>query len=691
MRVLDPLFAPRSVLILGVSTAPGNFGAYIAGNLMRYRYGGEIYLFGRKPGMLYGHRIHTSFDTLPDGIETAVILTPAEVVPELLDRCGRKGIRYAIIESGGFRELSEKGASLEERLMEIAERHNIRFIGPNCLGVIVPRSGFAPTFVPLPGPYREGPVAVAAQSGGVGMAYLYLLASEHVGISRFASMGNKLSLDEADYIRAFAADPDTKVISLYLESIGRGRELFEAIRTCPKPVLVQKSNRTPLGHKIAVSHTAALAQDDAVLDAAIKQAGGIRVPTTRDMIAHIKAALMPPMRGRRVALISRSGGHAVIAADAAADAGLELPEFPSDFLSAISGSYTTSVIRRGNPLDLGDLFDFEMYASIMERAAALDTVDAVVFIHEYFSEFGAEDSRRLVPKAHEVSERYQKPVALILFADEAEIAKVKELYTFPFFTSIEDTFAALKSKWCLDARQIRQPAAPPPSLARALAVVAEHDARGDRVVLGDGSTILGSAGLTVPQGVLVRSLPELPPDFPLPAAAKVITRRVIHKSDAGGVELQLASRSSLEQAVQRLLDRFGPFGDNEGVLVQKMAPPGIEAIVGALRDPCFGPVVMVGLGGIFVEVFKDTALRLAPVTQDEALEMCRSLRGARLFEGVRGNPPADIEALANIAWTVSHLIAQAPAIRELDLNPCLVHERGKGATIVDFRMALGVQ
>jgi acetyltransferase len=686
--VLEPLFAPRSVLIIGVSAAASNFAAIIASNLMRYRFNGEIFLLGRQPGLLYGHRIRTSFDELPDGIDVAVILTPASIVPEMLERCGRKGIRHAIIQSGGFRELGEKGASLEEKLQEVAERHGIRFVGPNCLGVVVPRSGFAPIFVPV-GVYPPGEVSVAAQSGGVGMAYLYLMASEHIGLARFASMGNKMSLDEADYVRSFTADPDTKVVALYLESVGRGRALFDAIRECHKPVLVQKSNRTALGQRIAFSHTAALAQDDAVLSAALAQAGAVRVRTTRDMIAHLKACTLPPMRGRRVALISRSGGHAVVAADVAADVGLELPEFPPDFLSTISGSYATSVIRRGNPLDLGDLFDFDVYANIMERAAALDSIDAVVFIHEYFSEFGAEQSRKLVPKAAEVAQRHQKPVALVLFADEAEIGRVKELYTMPFFTSIEDTFHALGSKSQLDTRPAPELNPPRPPLGTAVADLRRALARGERVVLGDAAPLLAQAGLTVPAAVLVRTPADLPADVPLPAVAKVISRSVVHKTEAKGVALGLADRGQLEAAVADLAGRFGPFGESEGVLVQQMAPPGVEVIVGAVRDPTFGPLVMVGLGGILVEVLRDTVMRLAPVTMDEALGMCRQLRAARIFDGVRGAPPADVEALARIVWTVSHLVAEVPEIREVDLNPCLVHARGQGATVVDLRMALG--
>jgi acetyltransferase len=686
--VLDSIFNPRSVLIVGVSPKRTNFAANIARNLALFAYPGEIVLLGREPGCLLGQRIRTSFDEVPEGIELAVILTPARAVPDVLEGCGRKGIRHAIVESGGFRELGEEGAALEDRLEEIAARHGIRFVGPNCLGVIAPAAGFAPVFVPLRDQWQPGNVSVAAQSGGVGMAYLVRMASECIGLRRFVSIGNKLCLDETDFVRSFTGDPETAVVALYLEGVTRGRAFFDALRACPKPVLVQKANRTALGQKIAFSHTASLAQDDAICAAALRQAGALRVDCTRDFIGHLKALQLPVMRGPRVAIISRSGGHAVIAADAAADNGLTLPEFPPRFLSSFGSTYTQAVIKRQNPLDLGDIFDFDLYAWVMDGTAALPDVDAVVMIHEYFSEFGAEASRRLVPKADEISKKYRKPVALVLYADDAEIAHLKKLYQLPFFTSVEETFTALAAKWRTETVRVTPDLTPPAPTAAAAARVRSLFDEGRRTLLAEALDVVRCAGLRTPPAVLVRGAEEVPAGLTFPVAAKVVAERLPHKTDAGAVVLGLADEAALRRAVGDLAARCGPFAAGEGVLVQGMAPPGVEVIVGAVRDPSFGPVVMLGLGGIFVEALRDTVLRLAPVSEVEAAAMCRELRGAALLGPVRGRPPADVPALARLIVTVAHLMAAAPEVAEVDLNPCIVHPAGQGVTVVDARIRL---
>ncbi len=686
-EMLRGFFAPESVLVVGVSNSPRNLARNIVGNLIEFRFPGAIFLLGRKPGFLFGHPIHTSFDDLPDGIGLAVILTPAPTVPDILERCGAKGIRHAVIQSGGFRELGEEGARLEERLCEVARRYGVRFIGPNCLGVLSPPGRMAALFMPVKDYWRHGGVSVAAQSGGVGVTYLYGLASENLGLARFASIGNKDDVDETDLLKVFDADPQTRAVALYLESIGRGREFFEALRACRKPVLIQKANRTPQSQGIAFSHTAALATDDAVVDAAIRQAGGVRVRTMHEMLTRIKALMLPPVRGPRLAVIARSGGHAVIAADAAADAGFVLPEYPPEYLASIAGSFRSDVIRRGNPLDLGDLYDFDAYARILEGAAALPEFDAVVMVHEYFAVIEGEESRKLIPKAAELARRYDKPVVLVLVTDERETAQIKRLYDYPFFTSLEDALMALG-----EARRARERETPRraeefvPDVSAAAAKVQELARLGVREVLSEGFEVLRAAGVEVPAHALMRSADDLPVPVPFPVAAKVISRRAVHKTEAGGVVLDLKDAAALREAIVVLQRRFGPFEEREGVLVQTMAPRGTEWIVGGRRDEVFGPLVLVGAGGILVEVLKDTAIRLAPISMSEAHEMIGSLKAETLLRGVRGGPPGDREALARLCVTVAALMHACPEIAEMDLNPCIVHERG--VTAVDVRMRL---
>ncbi len=686
-EMLNGFFAPESVLVVGVSDSPRNLARHIVGNLMEFRFPGAIYLVGRRPGFLYGHPIRTSFDDLPHGIGLAVILTPAPTVPDILDRCGAKGIRYAVIQSGGFRELGEEGARLEARLAEVARRHGMRFIGPNCLGILSPPGRVGALFMPVKDYWRHGGVSVAAQSGGVGVTYLYGLASENLGLARFASIGNKDDVDETDLLRAFDADPETRAVALYLESIARGRDFFEALRACRKPVLIQKANRTTLSRGIAFSHTAALATDDAVVDAAIHQAGGIRVRTMNEMLSRIKALMLPPVRGTRLAVIARSGGHAVIAADAAADAGFELPEYPPEYLASIAGSFRSDVIRRGNPLDLGDLYDFDAYARILEGAAALPGFDAVVMVHEYFAVVEGEESRKLIPKAAELARRHDKPVVLVLVTDERETAQIKRLYDYPFFTSLEDALMALGA-----ARRVRDrgaggaPAEPFPDVSAAVERARALARSGVREVLAEGFDILRAAGMEVPACALVRSAGDLPVPIPFPVAAKVVSRRAVHKTEVGGVTLGVETPGDLTRVVAEFARRFGPFGDGEGVLVQAMAPTGTEWIVGGRRDEAFGPVVMVGAGGVLVEVLKDTAIRLAPVSMAEARDMIASLKAEPLLRGVRGAPAGDRDALARLCVTLGALMHACPEVAEVDLNPCIVLPAG--VTVVDVRMRL---
>ena len=684
-ELLRGFFCPSSVLVVGVSDSPRNLARNIVANLIEFRFRGGIYLFGRRPGFLFGHPIHTTFETLPDGIGLAVILTPAATVPAILDQCGAKGIRFAVIQSGGFRELGREGERLEAELVEVAHRHGIRFIGPNCLGILSPPGSLGALFMPVKDYWRHGGVSVAAQSGGVGVTYLYGLASENLGLARFASIGNKDDVDECDLLRMFDADPETRAIALYLESISRGREFFETLKRCRKPVLIQKANRTALSRGIAFSHTAALTADDDVVDAAIRQAGGIRVRAMHEMLSRIKALMLPPVRGRRLAVIARSGGHAVIAADAAADAGFELPDYPPEYLNAIEGSFRSKVIRRGNPLDLGDLYDFDAYARILEGAAALSDFDAVVMVHEYFAVVEGEESRKLIPKAAELARRYDKPIGLVLVTDERETAQIKRLYDYPFFTSIEDALQALGAARHAPAREPAVEEPDPFDLSRARDRVAALADSGASEVFAQGFEVLREAGVEVPRSAIVRSADDLPVDVPFPVAVKALTHRAVHKSDAGAVRLDVGA-ADLADAVTDLASRFGPFGDAEGVLVQAMAPRGTEWIVGARQDPVFGPIVMVGAGGVLVEVMKDTAIRLAPVSVAEAREMVESLRSSALLDGVRGLPRVGAEPLARVVARISSLIAACAPIEELDLNPCVVHPGGVVAVDVRIRL-----
>ena len=341
---MEQFFYPKSVAVIGVSNTPDNLGRNIVNNLMEFQFSGEIYSVGPKGGVLFGQKIYPEISQVPGEIDLAVILTPAPTVPNILDQCGRKGIRLAIIESGGFREFSRERTQLEGEILEVARKYGLRFIGPNGIGNINMENGLCLPFMHLNREMRLGHISILAQSGGVGLSYLGFLASENIGVNKFVSMGNKLNVDENDLLEYLIQDAGTEVICLYLEGLSDGRRLMELISASPKPVLIHKSNTGPSSARIAFSHTAAMLSDNKVVDAAFQQAGAIRVQDFEEVINYLKIMTLPRLRGNRLAVISRSGGHAVVAADACSKYGFDLPAFPRSFLAEFEKHFRASVI-----------------------------------------------------------------------------------------------------------------------------------------------------------------------------------------------------------------------------------------------------------------------------------------------------------------------------------------------------------
>ena len=441
---MQEIFYPLSVAVIGVSSKPDNLGRNIVANLVEYGFNGIVYAVGPSGGMIETRRIYRSVVDIPDHVDLAVILTPAQTVPGILEECGQKGIRWAIIETAGFREYTEAGQRLEDEIAEVARKHGIRFVGPNCIGVINMENGFCVPFPRLKKFIKPGGVTMITQSGGVGMAVLNLLANEGLGLNKFVSVGNMLNINAEDMLEYMINDPGTELIFLYLESMGDGRRLMDIARRSTKPILAFKANIGKLGQNIAKSHTASLASDDAVVEAAFEQAGIIRVHDATTLGNNLKILRLPPMQGRRLAVISRSGGQAVIAADACELFGFDLAPFPESFLREIEKNFRASVIRLTNPLDLGDLFDLELYAQIVERTLQLEGVDGVVFLHTSLSEAENLKSRLLLERLMAYSQQYHKPVAYYLSAAYEEIAYLKKNYDFPIFTAVVETVRALQ-------------------------------------------------------------------------------------------------------------------------------------------------------------------------------------------------------------------------------------------------------
>jgi acyl-CoA synthetase (NDP forming) len=691
-KVVDRIFYPDSVVVVGVSERPDNLAANIIGNMLDFGYSGDIYAVGLRSGEVHGVPILTSVELLPDGVDLVVILTPAATVPGLLDVCGKKGIRRAVIESAGFAEFSEAGRELEEQVCAVTRRWSIHFVGPNCISAINMENGLCLPFARLERrAVKRGPVSVLAQSGGVSITYLLLLSEAGLGVNKVVSMGNKTDLDEVDYLTFLLDDPGTEIICLYLESIEEGRRLAELAASSPKPIIVHKANTSRGSAQIAFSHTAALASDDRIVDAALRQAGVARAVSFDDAVALAQGFALAPVRGNDLVIVSRSGGHAVVAADAAEANGFRLAPIPDDFLADVRSLFRADVIALTNPLDLGVLFDFDMYGRIVEECLRALDPDALLLVHTYSTGSESEMSRRLARRVRELSRDLDKPVALCAFAEREETQALKRQMDYPVFTEIEAAVRALAASRAWHARPARLlplPSAP---------AQCPHEVEGllahDGVLTTDTALGLCAAfGIPAAEWAVVESVEGAlvaAGAVGYPVALKVLSPDISHKSDVGGVVLGVGSREALLAEFPTLLARLEERARDArimGFLVQRMLSGGREVILGGQRDPSFGPVVMFGLGGVYVELFEDVAFRLAPLAREDAEEMISEVRGSRLLCGVRGEPPRDKEAVVGALLALSRLLVECPEVAEVDVNPLLVFERG--VTAVDARVVV---
>jgi acetyltransferase len=676
--------------VIGVSERPDNLARNIVENLFEFKFNGEIFFVGRKEGILFGRRILTSVDQLPEGIDVAVILTPAQIVPDFIEACGRRGISWVIIETGGFREYSEEGAELEKTVLQIARKWGIRIVGPNGIGITNVDNGFVVPFVKLKrGPVSKGKISILAQSGGVLLSYANHLISANVGLSKMVSMGNKLDLNEIDYLKYLIDDPKTEIIGLYLESLERGRELIEIARSTSKPIIIHKSNTGEGSREIAKLHTAALANDDRVVDAALKQADIIRTKDFRSFVNAVKILSLPPCKGKNLVIISRSGGIGVVAADSAERHGFRLLPPDPKLRDQFHSLFRAKVIQPTNPLDLGDLFNFDLYTTILEQALRFPMVHGILFQHGATAE-EKDPSRKFVQAVKELAFRYEKPVALQYNTDEEELAYIKRALDYPIFTEPEDALTALAISRDYYRRMTtlkEEPPLYPVDRSRAAQVLQKAIEEKRDPLLPEAIKMLEAYGIPVASYQAVyqkEDLKQAIEKIGFPVAIKVISPEISHKSDVGGVILHIDSLKKAEDAYDRMTN-FAP-GNGTGFLLQKMIPNGKEVILGVKRDPSFGPVILFGLGGIYVEVLKETSLRVAPINRSEAAEMISEMKGSAILKGVRGEKPSDTEALIEMLLRLSQLIVDFPEIGGIDINPVMALE--KGAVAVDARIAL---
>ena len=682
---MKEFFLARSVAVVGVSSSPLNLGRAIAFNLTEFEYDGCFYLVGPRGGAFLGHRIYPSVTDIPEPVDLAVLLVPAPAVPDVLRQCGEKGIHRVIVESAGFRELGEDRIALEDEVRRVLDEYGMRMIGPNCLGIINRYNGLALPFMPIKAETSRGKISIISQSGGVGAMMLNTLASENLGLSKFASIGNRLDVDETELLQYFVEDGETEIIFCYLEGIARGRSLMELALQSRKPIIVHKSNSGRTGAAIARSHSASLSADDQVVGAAFRQCGVIRTREQREAIGYIKSFSLPPTRGNRLAIISRSGGHAVMAADAAEEYGFVLPPFPPEILQLVREHSRAGVIQFQNPMDLGDLFDLPLYRTLAEKTLARDDIDGLVFIHNYQGVFDAEESRQLVESFGDLIRKYRKPMAVCVFTTRQELSGNLRRLTFPVFSDPREAVKALARNRDQSARRLfpfstQRPDQIDAALGRSL-VQALEDGPIDPERL---AAILACYGIPMvkweraesPEGAVEAAL-----SMGFPVVLKTANPDVIHKTEVGGVYLNLPDEESVRKAYEDMESH------GEAVLVQKMTAGGLEWLVGGRQDRDFGGVLVAGLGGVHVEVFKETSIRIVPLVHEEAQKLIDECRGAALLAGIRGEQPRDRGALADLLVRVSWVLHDLPQLQELDLNPVAVFR--EGCMALDWRATWG--
>ena len=680
---MQKLFFPDSVVVFGVSPVESNLAKYIVMNLRNFGYTGKIHCVGRESGEVFGKKIHQSVSEIGCTPDLAVFLIPAKGIPDAIEGCANAGIKRCVVESGGFSEFAEESQSLEKELLDIAARNEMRFVGPNCIGIVNLENGMALPFVPMDASkVKKGPVSVLAQSGGVVVDFTRLFELENIGFSKMVSMGNKLNVNETDLLEYLIEDPATKIIVMHLESISNGEKLLDIAGRTSKPIIAVKANNSPAGKEIARFHTSALAGDDEIASAAFRQAGIHRLPNLQEAMEFIKVLTLPRLKGPNLAILCRSGGQAVILADAAHKHGFERARLTPEFYAMVQKECRAGVIRATNPLDLGDIFDFNAYIKIVEGAISQEGVDGVLLYHGYLGAFELETTKKLITACHEISWKYGKPVMMFMISDRDNWFSFKSMTDSPLFSEPDAAMKALALS-LQHQNRMEKPARVEIRYADRPRVIQG----GDPKPLSAASVfkLLEDYGLpVVPYVVLDKASDclEAAGRIGYPVALKMGAAEILHKTEQKGVVLNISSAGKLKKEFTAMQKRQG----GGELVLQKMAAAGNELILGGKRDREFGPVVVFGLGGILVELLKDVSMRVAPVTEEQAAEMVREIKGSRLLEGFRGMPPADVEALAGYIRKVSLLICEHPEIASIDVNPLMLFEKGGGGSIVDAKI-----
>jgi 4-hydroxybutyrate---CoA ligase (ADP-forming) len=693
-------FSPKSIAIIGASEKPG-VGKTIFYNIAKH-FKGKIYPVTPSNPTVGGLTAYKNVLDIPDSIDLAVVAAPSKFTPSVMEEVGKKRIKGAIIVSAGFKEVDEAGAKLEREVGEIAKKYGIKVIGPNCLGIMSFSKDNIMNSTFLKITPRYGNIALVSQSGAICAATVEDAEAQNIGFSKVISMGNKVDMDESDVLELLAEDEDTRVIVMYLEDIRNARRFMEIAKKITaerkKPVIVLKAGRTAEGAKAAASHTGALGGSDANYEAAFTQSGVIRVDTMGELFDLATAFSKQPLPDGNIVIVSNAGGPAIISTDACSRYGLEMADISSirDEIARVIPAYGSP----RNPVDIVGDADYLRFEKVLLLTLAHPNVGSIVTMCTPSATLNYDDLARILVKMSHQFPNKTILASLMGLAEGMENRRIMSEGGIPYYLYSEPAIRTLKAmydfkKWVDEASNKRATLQFAKDIAKVKSIFENVRKNGRSNLLEEeGYEVLEAYGFPTPKSILCTTEQECmdaAKQISYPLVMKIVSPDIIHKSDAGGVKVGIKTDDELRNSFRTITENALKYKSDakiKGVLVQEMVKSAKETILGASQDPTFGPVIMFGLGGIYVEVLKDVVFRIVPIDEQEAINMVESIKTIKLLKGVRGEKSSDLKAISDSLQRLSQLVVDFPEIKEFDINPLLVLEEGKGARVVDARIIL---
>jgi acetyl coenzyme A synthetase (ADP forming)-like protein len=697
---IDVLFNPRSIAVVGASSSKGKLGNDVLRNLVESGFEGRIYPVNPRGGEILGLKVYRSISEIVTDVDVAVIVIPAKYVLTEVEVCGKKGVKSLVIITAGFKEIGHEGQEVEKALVAIADKYGMVVQGPNCLGIINTSAPYNASF--SAGTPRKGKIAFASQSGALMTGILDWSLMEKIGFSKFVSLGNKAQLNEADFIEAFGRDPNSTFILLYIESVVDGRKFMEACRKVvpDKPIFVVKSGVSAAGARAASSHTGSLAGSDTAYDVAFKQCGVRRAHNMASLfdIASVFDDMYLPS-GNRMAIITNAGGPGILTTDACEASGLEIAQLSSETIEYLKENLPPAAAVY-NPIDALGTAQPEDYALCIEAALRDENVDSVLVLLTPQAMTKATETAQVLVESHM---KYPDKPLIAVFMGGNSMVYPRIVLTeggIPVFDFPERAVHAISElyHYTVNRDSLKDEEVPTFKVDKKRTAEIIDRVRKDnrRVLLGSEAHAIAEAyGIPVARIRLATSSEEakkLAEELGYPVVLKISSPDIIHKSDIGGIRVDLTTPEEVEEAFLQILDNAKnhmPHAMIYGVDVQEMAEKGKELIIGCSRDVQFGPLVMFGAGGIFVNYLKDISFKLAPMTRSDASDLIMETKMGTLLKGVRGEAPSDIVAIEETILRIGQLVTDFEEIVELDINPAFAYEKGKGVSAVDVKITIG--